>query len=219
MGQLGQLQAVRAAQGVLEAGHHLQLFAGQALVLELDLLGLVRESADHQVDLAFGQPDHELVAALFQDLEHQQRPQALDLCHRSHQQVRGRTRDRADRQVSVAALPESIEFIHELAMPCQRHAGIAQREQAQLVGSHATRQPVEQARLQDLLDVHQDLGRRRLRDVHLLGGEPQIAGLAEDVQELQMPESQSPAGLGHGQGSNRKSVWTHKRLESILAKT
>ena len=58
----------------------------------------------------------------------------------------------------MAALLERVEFIHKLALPIERGAGVAQRKQPQLVGPHAAREAVEQARLQDLLDVHQDLG-------------------------------------------------------------
>ena len=39
----------------------------------------------------------------------------------------------------VAALLEGVEFIDKLALPIQRGAGVAQREEPQLVGPHAAR--------------------------------------------------------------------------------
>jgi len=196
----------------------MQRLGGQVLVVELAALGFVGEAADHQVDLALGQPGDELVAALLQDLDDQEGPQALDFYHRCHQHMCGRAGDRAHRHMAVAALLEGIEFIDKLALPIQRRAGVAQREQPQFVRPHAAREAVKQARLQDLLDVHQDLGGRRLRDVHLLGREPQVARAAQDVQKLQMPKAQPRAGLRQRQGFTRKFVWTHKRLEWIVAK-
>src|SRR3989344_1932587 len=65
--------------------------------------------------------------------------------------------------MAVAALLERIELVHKLALPIERRTGVAQRKKPQLVGPHAAREAVEQARLQDLLDVHEDLGGRRLR--------------------------------------------------------
>src|SRR3990167_9963863 len=120
--------------------------------------------------------------------------------------------------MAVAALLERIELVHKLALPIERRAGVAQREEPQLVGPHAARKAVEQARLEDLLDVHEDLGGRRLRDVHLLGCQPQVARAAQDVEKLQMPKAQPRAGLRQRQGFTRKFVWTHKRLEWIVAK-
>ena len=110
----------------------------------------------------------------------------------------GRSRDGTDRKVAVTTFLECVEFIHELAVSRQRAGGVAQREKAQLVGSHAARQAIEQPGLQDLFDVHQDLGGRRLRDVHLLCRQAQVAGLTQDVQKLQMPETQARAGLCEG---------------------
>ena len=216
--QLGQRQVGGAAQRVVLPAHHMQRLGGQVLVVELAALVLGGEAANHQVDLALGQPGDELVAALLQDLDDQEGPQALDLDHRRHQHMRSRAGDGAHRHMAVTALLERVELVDKLALPIERRAGVAQRKKPQLVGPHAAREAVEQARLQDLLDVHQDLGRRRLRDVHLLGREPQVARAAQDVQKLQMPKAQPRAGLRQRQGFTRKFVWTHKRLEWIVAK-
>ena len=132
--------------------------------------------------------------------------------------MRGRPGDGAHRHMAVAALLQRIEFIDKLALPIERRAGVAQRKKPQLVGPHAARESVEQPSLQDLLDVHEDLGRRRLRDVHLLGREPQVARAAQDVEKLQMPKPQPRTGLRQRRGFTRKNVWTHKCLEWIVAK-
>lgn len=88
MRQLGQRQVGGAAQRVVLPTHHMQRLGGrQVLVVELAALVLGGEAADHQVDLAFGQPGDELVDALLQDLDDQEGPQTLDLDHRRHQHI------------------------------------------------------------------------------------------------------------------------------------
>ncbi|MCY1532041.1 hypothetical protein D9M68_672870 [compost metagenome] len=86
--------------------------------------------------------------------------------------------------MAVPSQFQVAELVHELAVAVQCRGRIAQGEEPQLIRLHAARQAIEQARFQHLLDVHQHLGGRRLRDVHLLGSQAQIARLSQDVEEL-----------------------------------
>ena len=104
--------------------------------------------------------------------------------------------------MAVATLFQGAELVHELAVAVQCRVRIAQGEESQLIRLHAARQAIEQARFQHFLDVHQHLGGCRLRDVHLLGGHAQIARLSQDVEELQMPETQA-RDLRQHEGSAR----------------
>lgn len=63
------------------------------------------------------------------------------------------------RHMAVAALLEGVELVHKLALPIERRTGVARSVKSpSSLGRMPRESAVEKARLQDLLDVHQDLG-------------------------------------------------------------
>ena len=85
----------------------------------------------------------------------------------------------------------------------QRHARVADHGFAVPGGPHAARQPLEQRHLQHVLQVLEQLGRRRLRHVEHLGRAVDVALLGQRHQQQQLPRLEAradePVGVvGHG---------------------
>ena len=149
------------------------------------------EAAQHQVDLALAQLRHQLRVGAAGHAHAQRGRLRMQRRDGRRQQVRRHVRQGADGHLQLVELGLVQRQAQPFTQPAQRHHCVAHQHVGRRRQLDAAPPAQQQTAPDDVLELGDGLGDRRLRERQRLGGTHQVALLGHHHQALQMSQLQA----------------------------
>ncbi len=198
---VSQVKLAAARQRMAVARDRPQWLVRQRHEVEFVVLERSGKAPNRKFNLMAFEQDADLVAGLAKNAYIESRPLALDVGHRARDEIGGSAHDCAKYQVTVPTAALDLEPFHEPVQARLRLPRICHDLGTQRRRPHAARVPLEECKVERLLDVGEHLGGRRLRDVDARRSLVQRRHFSQRAEQGPVPQSQAvdqPVGRRHG---------------------